>query len=114
MDNDLDKEVKRIFSEKTELERTISVGIQGVPDINHEEKIHFLGEFRERVLKILTKGQVIKAGIYEEITDSLKDPRASKMLINGEIDYKYTDKYRKIAVQLGKTAVDVQDINLNE
>lgn len=100
MDNDLSQDVQRNLANKTELERTISAGIQGAPELKHDEKIRYLGEFRERILKALTKGQVMKNSIYPQISEALTDKRASKMLLNGDIAFKFREKYQKIADQL--------------
>lgn len=102
MNQDLNKDALKNLSSISELERTISVGIQGAPELKLEEKLRYLGEFRERVLKLLTKGQIMKNSVYQEIIDALKDKRATKMLLHGDVDYRFRNKYQKIAAQIGK------------
>ncbi|HHV65336.1 MAG TPA: YueI family protein [Peptococcaceae bacterium] len=112
MDKDLQKDAIKEFANKTELERTIAVGIHGPPELKAEEKNHHLGEFRERILIALTKAQVMNNKIYPEIEETLNDRRAAKMLINGDIAYKYRGKYQKLAAQKGKSYTVVHDPNL--
>ena len=85
-----------------ELEKTILTGIYGQPEIKREEKNRFLGEFRERVIKRLSKKQVVEPGIYSEITDALKDKNAKKLVIHGDILYSQARKYEKLAHQMQK------------
>jgi len=134
-DNDLYKEALKNLTKKTELEQTLAVGFQGPPQIKIEEKRHYLGEFRERVLKVLTIAQVMRTRIFPEISQALQDQRADKMLIYGDIDYRFRGKYQRLAHKMGKNytiihdpelkgpvglviasnqAIDVDDIQINE
>lgn len=85
-----------------ELEKTILTGIYGQPEIKRAEKNRFLGEFRERVIKRLSKKQVAEPGIYPEITSALEDENAKKMVIHGDIPYSQARKYEKLAHKLQK------------
>lgn len=114
LNNDLAKDISKEYVGRSELERTISAGIRGTPELKHEEKMSYLGEFRERVLMALTKSQVMESHVYPEIRKSLRDPRASKMLLHGDIAYRYRDKYQKIANQLAKPYTIVYDPQLHE
>lgn len=62
--------------EKDNLEQALLVGIHGAPEIKHDEKIYFLGEFKERVIRRLSIKQVSETGVYPEIIQALKDSRA--------------------------------------
>lgn len=112
MNSNLHKDALQNFANKTELERTISVGIQGPPELKPEEKIYYLGEFRERILISLTKAQVMQSNIFPEIIEALKDQRSTIMLIRGDIDYRFRDKYQKITIQNGKHYTVVHEPNL--
>jgi uncharacterized protein YueI len=112
VDKDLKLEALKCFTQKTELERTLAVGLQGPPELKLEEKRLFLGEFRERVLVALTKAQVMSNTVYREIKEALQDKRAAKMLIHGEIAYKYREKYQKLAAETDKSFTIVHDPNL--
>ncbi|WP_041285259.1 YueI family protein [Desulfoscipio gibsoniae] len=94
---------------KNALDRVLAEGIHGTPEIKHDEKIHYLGEFRERVIRMLTKEQVEETAVYPEILQSLKDQRAAKVIISGDINYSSSEKYRRLAVKMGKTCTVVHD-----
>lgn len=84
------------FSSKDELEQYIVKG-QGVPELKKEEKAIFLGEFRERVIKALSIPQLHEEGTYKEVEDAIKDPRASKLVINRKADLKKAAEYIRLA-----------------
>jgi uncharacterized protein YueI len=89
-------------SSHSALERTLQAGIHGAPELRKDEKQHYLGEFRERVLKVLTRQQMAEAEVYDEIRSALNDPRAEKLVIDGSTPDRHNDKYEKLAASLGK------------
>ena len=101
MSDDLEKDIIHNYSNKSELERTLTAGISGPPEIKKEEKLHFLGVFKERVLKVLTKKQVKDTMVHSEIITALKDKRATNLLISGDISFKARQKYQQQARELG-------------
>ncbi len=109
MEHDVQKEAINTWVNKNELEKALSIGIHRAPEFKHEEKKHYLGEFRERVIRLLTKKQVMEPAIYPEIAEALKDRRAVKMIINGDIDYRFVKKYVKLAQKMGKTSTVIHD-----
>ena len=84
------------------LGQTLLAGIHGIPEISRDEKRYFLGEFKERVLRKLSKKQVNETAIYPEVFGALKDQRANKLILNGEIDRSSMEKYRVLARRLNK------------
>jgi uncharacterized protein YueI len=123
------------WTKKDKVEQALLAGAHGTPELKHDEKVRYLGEFRERILKRLTKEQVAEKAIYPEILQALKDQRADKLIINGSIDYSFITKYKDLAIRLNKAstvrsdpefkgdtglivisdaAVDVQDINAED
>lgn len=96
------REIISKIVEKDKVEQALLVGLHGAPELNYDEKMQYLGEFKERILRILTKAQVGEKGIYPEILQALKDERADKMLINGSIDYSIMEKYKVLATQYNK------------
>jgi len=92
-----------------ELEQTILTGIYGQPEIKREERNRFLGEFRERVLKRLSKKQVAEPGIYPEVINALEDENAEKMVIHGDIPYNQARKYEKLAREMQKSCSIIHD-----
>ncbi|MPW26096.1 DUF1694 domain-containing protein [Alkalibaculum sp. M08DMB] len=90
------------MNNKSELEKILTVGINGAPEFKYEEKILYLGEFRERVIRLLTKKQVEDPIVYPEIIESLNDKRVSKIVINGDINSRFSQKYEKLALKSGR------------
>lgn len=87
---------------KSEQEKILSNSMHGSPELKYDEKIHYLGEFKERVIRFLTKKQIEEHSIYPEIIDALKDKRSVKMIINGSIASYFSGKYENLARELGK------------
>ncbi len=83
--------------EKNKLEKRVKQGLYGNPQIKKEEKNRFLGEFKERVLRYLDFDQVMEEGTYPEIQEAIKNPLASKLIIDREIDIKRAQDYIKLA-----------------
>ncbi|MEO3944996.1 YueI family protein [Gorillibacterium sp. CAU 1737] len=84
------------------VERTLMAGIHGAPELGHEEKMRYLGEFRERVLKVLTRKQVAEPEVYDEIRSALSDPRADKLIVDATSPDRFNLKYEHLAAELGK------------
>ncbi|MEG6586395.1 YueI family protein [Dendrosporobacter sp. 1207_IL3150] len=93
------------WTTKSELEKVVTVGMHGVPEIKQGEKSAYLGEFKERILRSLTKEQVEEAAIYTEIKQALEDKRSAKLILSGDLDNKNTEKYQKLARKIGKPFV---------
>ncbi len=84
---------------KSDLEQKLSVGLQGGVELKKGEKNRFLGQFRERVLKVLTFKQVEEAGTYSEVLEAIRDDRATKLIINRQVDMDRAKDYIKLAQQ---------------
>ncbi|WP_347490547.1 YueI family protein [Desulfoscipio sp. XC116] len=109
MASDMQSEAIKSWVNKDILDRTLSAAIHGAPEIKHGEKMHYLGEFRERVFRLLTKEQVAQPGIYPEIVEALNDRRAAKLIVSGYINDRTVEKYRQLARQMGKSYTVVHD-----
>lgn len=99
------------LSNKSRLEQALILG-DSVTELKKEERMLYLGEFRERVIRKLSKKQVAKPLVFPEIKEALKDKRSIKMLINGDINFKFTDKYIKLAKEVGKPYTSVHNSEL--
>ena len=100
------------LSKMSRLEQALTVGVDSVPELKKEEKMLYLGEFKERVLRILSKKQVANISVFPEIIEALKDKRTLKMLINGDLSIKFTDKYIKLAKEVGKPYTTIHNWQL--
>ncbi|TGE36143.1 DUF1694 domain-containing protein [Desulfosporosinus fructosivorans] len=111
-DSDNQRDEIGTLSKKSRLEQALSIGFNRVPELKKEEKMLYLGEFKERVIRKLTKKQVANSSVFPEIKEALKDKRTLRMLINGDLSYKFTDKYIKLAKEVGKPFTTIHDSQL--
>lgn len=109
METDIQREAISAWLSKDELEKALSIGLHGAPELRRDEKRRYLGEFRERVIKLLSKKQVVEPGIYPEIVKALEDKRAAKMIVSGDIDFHHSEKYQKLAEGMGKPVTIISD-----
>lgn len=90
------------MEKRNELEQALLIGIHGEPEVKHDERIYFLGEFKERIIKRLSISQVNEPIIYSEIRQALQDDKAVKLILNGNISSAVTGKYRELAAEMNK------------
>lgn len=98
------------FSSKSALERAVLAGIYGPPELKREERRYYLGQFRERVIKVLTFAQIAEPGIYSEIQDAMAHPLARRVIISRRAvsaAKKYVQLARKYNLEF--TTVDSPD-----
>ncbi|HBP66631.1 MAG TPA: DUF1694 domain-containing protein [Desulfosporosinus sp.] len=100
------------LSKKSRLEQALTVGVDSVPELKKGEKMLYLGEFKERVIRMLSKKQVASPSLFPEIIEALKDKRTLKMLLNGDLSFKFTDKYIKLAKEVGKPYTTIHNSEL--
>ena len=101
------------FSSKGKLDQYIAQG-QGMAELKKEEKAIFLGEFRERVIKALSIPQLHEEGTYKEIEDAIKDPRASKLVINRKANLKKAAEYIRLAKENNIRFTTVESTNIKD
>lgn len=102
MDKDIQSDVISTWTQKDNLEQALMAGIHGVVEFKHDEKVYYLGGFKENVLMLLSQQQVAEVAIYPEVIEALQDKRATKMIINGNINISFIEKYKKIAEKMNK------------
>lgn len=102
MDKDIQSDVISTWAQKDNLEQALLVGIYGVTEFKHDEKVYYLGEFKENVLRLLSQEQVGEVAIYPEVMEALQDKRATKMIINGKMGSTFIEKYKKLAGKVNK------------
>lgn len=96
----LKKEILSDFGQKSLLDQALAAG-RGDMDLYREERDRFLGELRERVIKVLTYQEALEPQVYPEIEKALKDPRAKKLVAQSKIPIEKLEKYLKIAQKHG-------------
>ena len=80
-----------------ELEKYIKFGLSGSMEIKGDEKKYWLGEFRERVIFALTKGQINRKEAMKVIDLKLKDSRITRLVIRSGIGEATTGKYMDLS-----------------
>lgn len=91
-----------MMEKNNELEQALLIGIHGEPEFKRDERIYFLGEFKERIIRKLSIAQVNESVIYFEIRQALQDEKAVKLILNGNISSSATGKYRELAIKMNK------------
>lgn len=99
------------LSEKSPLEQKILAGIHGAPELKREERQRLLGQFRERVIKVLTFAQIAEPGTYQEITYAIAHPKAKRLIISRKADIAAASEYIRLARkhQLSFTTIDLPE-----
>lgn len=85
------------WSEKSELEKAVSVGLHGAPEVRPEERSHLLGELRERVLAVLTADAIKRPSLDPAVVKAMQDPRASAVVLDADLPYDDLAKYLRLA-----------------
>lgn len=109
---DAAKESVQAWNQKDDLSRALLVGMHGAPELKKDEKAYHLGEFKERIIKMLTMEQAAEPVIYPEIEQALQEKAAAKMLISGAVKNDYADKYRRLAEKYKKPCTVIHDPKL--
>lgn len=76
-------------------------GIHGKKEINPDERRRFLGTLRERVVLVLKQPQLIESGVYPEVEMALKENQKAHLYLNGNMNYEFLSKYKKVADKYG-------------
>jgi uncharacterized protein YueI len=99
------------FTDRSPLEQKILAGIHGTPELKREERRRLLGQFRERVIRVLTLSQIAEPGTYPEITNAIAHPMARRLIISRKADITAAAEYIRLARkhQLSFTTVDLPD-----
>ncbi|WP_226585367.1 YueI family protein [Halobacillus litoralis] len=96
---------------KTDVEDYLQEGIYGKKEINPSERRQYLGTLRERVILALTKAQVMQEEGIQELAGEMKAYKEAKLLLNGEVSYRFLSPYKDMAEQEGihHTTISNQD-----
>ncbi|GAB6137304.1 YueI family protein [Halanaerobaculum tunisiense] len=96
-EEDIQQEAIKNSQQKSDLEQTVAAKAQGGLELKKGEKNQFLGEYRERVLLALSFAQVEEDNIYPQVKTAIKDPEATKLIINRQVDSQAARDYIKLA-----------------
>ncbi|MFC7063194.1 YueI family protein [Halobacillus seohaensis] len=84
---------------KANVDDYLQEGIYGSKETKPSERKKYLGTLRERVVLVLTKSQVMQEVGLEELSKRIKEHKDSKLLLNGEISYRFRKPYKSLANQ---------------
>ncbi|GAA0501016.1 YueI family protein [Salinibacillus aidingensis] len=82
---------------KSKMDEYIEEGIYGKKETKPDERRRFLGTLRERVILVLTKGQVMKKKGMDQLEAAMKDYPDAEILLNGKVRSSYFNPYKKLA-----------------
>ncbi|WP_431801182.1 YueI family protein [Halobacillus andaensis] len=82
---------------KANVDDYLQEGIYGSRQTKPAERKKYLGTLRERVVLVLTKGQVMQEEGIEEFAGQMKQHKDASLLLNGEISYRFRKPYRSLA-----------------
>lgn len=83
--------------DKEDVKDYLMRGIYGPPELRREEKIRYLGEFRERIVLALTQRQVRRREIPSRVMEALDAYPGLTIVLNGEMEYEALSKYIRLA-----------------
>jgi uncharacterized protein YueI len=68
--------------QQNRLQQTLSVGVNGPPELRRGERSAYLGQFPEQVLKAATKQAVSGKTVPEQLIKALSDPRCQHVYLS--------------------------------
>lgn len=86
---------------KRDVDDYIQEGIYGAKETKPGERKRYLGTLRERIVLMLTKGQVMQREGLDELAGQMKEHKDAKLLLNGKIRYKFRKPYSRLADKNG-------------
>lgn len=82
---------------KRDVEDYLKEGIYGKRRPKEAEREKYLGTLRERIVLILTVGQVMTDAGIEALDRAMKEHPDTKLLINGKVSHRFLTKEKEVA-----------------
>lgn len=82
---------------KKNVDDYITEGIYGTRLPKEEERIRFLGTFRERIVIALTIGQVMTDSGIQKLEEAMQENPNARLVINGHVSYRFLKAEKAIA-----------------
>ncbi len=73
------------MQKKSELEQILSVGLSGTPELKREEKMRYLGFFRERIVEAVTFRQLGCEAAKNALLKAIHDPRSAELVVHQRV-----------------------------
>ncbi|PLR99221.1 YueI family protein [Bacillus sp. T33-2] len=83
--------------ERTNVDEYLQQGIHGAKQTKPDERRKFLGTLRERVVAVLTQGQVRSGEADKEVQTLIQEHPKAHLYLNGNMDYSHLSKYINMA-----------------
>lgn len=80
-----------------EVEDYLNEGIYGPRKPKQAERDHYLGTLRERIVLVLTKGQVMSDKALRQLEKAMQEYPDAKLLLNGHIPSRFYKRETKLA-----------------
>ncbi|WP_343063287.1 YueI family protein [Halobacillus locisalis] len=97
---------------KKDVDDYLQEGIYGARQTKPGERKKYLGTIRERVVLVLTNGQLMREQGLEELAQAMKDYPEAKLLLDRQVSYRFRKPYRQLANEHGiqHTTVDNKEV----
>ncbi|WP_079478621.1 YueI family protein [Halobacillus salinus] len=97
---------------KKDVDDYLQEGIYGPKEINPSERRKYLGTLRERIVLVLTNGQLVQGQGLAEMEQAMKEHPDAKLLLDRQVSYRFRKPYRQLANEQGiqHTTVDNQEV----
>lgn len=82
---------------KKDVNDYLQEGIYGVRRPKEAERDKYLGTLRERIVLVLTIGQVMSDSGIDALERAMKKHPNTKLLLNGQVSYRFLDKEKELA-----------------
>ncbi|WP_347861059.1 YueI family protein [Salimicrobium sp. PL1-032A] len=92
-----------------DVEEYLKEGIYGAKQTKPGERRRYLGTLRERIVLMLSKGQVMQQQGMDELVEEMKEHPEAELLMNGKISNRFRKKYAQLADQHHIHATSVLD-----
>lgn len=83
--------------DKRNVEDYLTDGIYGVRRPKEAERMEYLGTLRERIVLVLTIGQVMTDNGLTQLEKAMMENRETKLLINGHVSYRFLKEEKALA-----------------
>lgn len=97
---------------KKDVDDYLQEGIYGAKQTKPSERKKYLGTLRERVVLVLTNGQLVHEQGLEELKQAMKEHRDATLLLDRQVSNRFRKPYRQLADEMGihHTTVDNQEV----
>ncbi|NMA83915.1 MAG: YueI family protein [Epulopiscium sp.] len=84
------------MQQEDKLQQYLQQGILGTPELKREERQQYLGQFRERVLKIMRQNELRDPRYIDGMIKAFDDPRAYRLYIRTDEQLQGTLEFSKL------------------